>query len=205
MGKRNLSATEINLSDKKRNLTVEEIDRRKCAAEHLKAFRTEMGWTQEKCSDEWGVSELTIRRMELNAQPEHLGQYPSTKKTAQIIAKHTGICWQYWFGITRHQNEIMYEAEKTGKERLERFRARDERNAQHFRLAAEYKSLFSRLGFQYENRVQDVDADIIETPHVLYSISGEKVAELSDAQLEGLMSYLKQQLAFSIFRLSCTV
>ena len=52
----------------KKILTEEEIERRKCAGHHVKAYRTEMGWTQEKCAEEWDINLMKLRRPEMNIE-----------------------------------------------------------------------------------------------------------------------------------------
>lgn len=200
----------------KKYLTEEEIDRKRCVGLNVKAFRKEKGWTQEKCAEEWDLSPLTIRRLELNAEPDHRGEYPATKKTAEQIAKKTGIFWEYWYGLSgfrdkeRYEQAIREEVERDAAESV----ALDEMYSDFIRQVEAYRGLFSMLGYEYENIDRTAAYDFCDIApeqfcvkrlekHNLTPADGTgKTLNLSDAQMEALIAYLKKQLDFAVFDLS---
>lgn len=197
-----------------KKLTEEEIDRKRIAGLNIKAYRKEKGWTQEKCAEEWGLSPLTIRRLELNAEPNHRGEYPATKKTAEQIAKKTGIFWKYWYGFSEIRDQAQYE--QAVSEEIEHdiaaSAALDEMYRDFIRQVEAYRGLFSMLGYEYENMSNDAkyafwsmfpDGPNYSGPHNLTPADGTgKTLNLSDAQMEALIAYLKKQLDFAVFDLS---
>ena len=200
----------------KKNLTEDEIDRRRCAGLNVKAYRKEMGWTQEKCAEEWEMSVLTIRRLELNAEPEHRGEYPATRKTAEQIAKKTGIYWEYWFGLSGFKDKERYEAYILEEAAIDTAMTEVEENefAEYIKKVTSYRELFFMLGYKYENVERTAAYDFSEIcpeqydgkplqPHNLTPINGiGNTLNLSDNQLKSLISYLKKQLDFALFDLS---
>lgn len=188
-----------------------EIDRKRRAGTNVKAYRKEMGWTQEKCAEEWDLSVLTIRRLELNAEPEHYGEYPATQKTAKKISDMTGIYWEYWFGLSSFKEKRQYEdylqeeaARDTGMAE-----AQENEIAEHIKKVNGYRKLFLMLGYEYENYEGTAAYDFAEMydgnalqPHSLTPANGNgKKQYLSDHQLQATISYLKKQLDFAMFDL----
>lgn len=200
----------------KKYLTEEEVDRKRIAGLNIKAYRREKGWTQEKCAEEWELSPLTIRRLELNAEPNHRGEYPATKKTAKQIAQKTGICWEYWYGLSgfrdkkRYEQAIREEVEHDAAESA----ALEEMHRDFIRQIEAYRGLFSMLGYEYENIGRTAAYDFCDIApeqfggkrlekHNLTPADGTgKTLNLSDAQMEALIAYLKKQLDFAVFDLS---
>lgn len=196
----------------KKYLTEEEIDRKRVAGLNIREYRKEKGWTQEKCAEEWGLSLLTIRRLELNAEPNHRGEYPATKKTAKQIAKVSGIFWEYWYGLTGFRDKEKYEQyvrEKAARDTAGSV-VLDEMYSDYIRRVEAYRGLFSMLGYEYEDISLSAAFDFSEAtegnspgPHNLTPMDGTgKQTNLTVAQMEALISYLKKQLAFALFDLS---
>lgn len=196
----------------KNKLTEEERNRRMLMGARIKEFRKQKGWSQEKCAEELGVSDLTVRRLELNADFKHRGEYPATKKTARKLEERTGTFWKYWFGETDHTDEAQY------KEALQDWADREqgmsealaEMDREYERRVNQYRSLFSMIGYHYENIEHTAAYDMAGLtgeapigPHNLTRVGGNnKKVNLSDIQLESLIAYLKKQMDFAIFDLS---
>lgn len=193
-------------------MAEEEINRRMLMGARIKKFRKRMGWSQEKCAEELGVSDLTIRRLELNAEHKHRGEYPATKKTARKLEEKTGIFWKYWFGETDHTDEAQYKGALQDLADREQgmSEALAEMDREYEQRVNRYCGLFSMVGYQYENIEHTVIYDMAGLtgeapigPHNLVRIGGDgKVVNLSDAQLESLIAYLKKQMDFAIFDLT---
>lgn len=200
----------------KKIITEEEIDRRRCVGLNVKAYRKERGWTQEKCAEEWKMSVLTIRRLELNAEPEHRGEYPATRKTAKQIAENTGIYWEYWFGLSGFKDKERYEAYLLEEAAIDAAMAEAEERyfSEFIKKVNSYRELFFMLGYKYENIEGTAAYDFSGIcpdkcdgktlqPHNLTPINGiGKKLNLSDNQLKSLICYLKKQLDFALFDLS---
>lgn len=200
----------------KKYLTEEEIDRKRIAGLNVKAYRKEKGWTQEKCAEEWNLSPLTIRRLELNAEPDHRGEYPATKKTAEQIAKKTGIFWKYWYGLSGIRDQAQYE--QAVREEIEHdiaaSAALDEMYRDFIKQVEAYRGLFSMLGYEYENIdgtaayafsaffPDDFGGKRLEKHNLTPADGTGKTLNLSDTQMEALIAYLKKQLDFAVFDLS---
>lgn len=201
----------------KKILTEEEIERRKCAGHHVKAYRTEMGWTQEKCAEEWDINLMKLRRLEMNIEEKYRNDMqPVTEKTAKQIAQKTGICWEYWYGLSgfrdkkRYERAIREEAEHDAAESA----ALEEMHRDFIRQIEAYRGLFSMLGYEYENIGRTAAYDFCDIApeqfggkrlekHNLTPADGTgKTLNLSDAQMEALIAYLKKQLDFAVFDLS---
>lgn len=196
----------------KNKLTAEERNRRMLMGARIKEFRKRVGWTQEKCAEELGVSDLTIRRLELNADHKHRGEYPATKKTARKLEERTGIFWKYWFGETDYTDESQY------KEALQDWADREkgesealaEMEREYEQRVSQYRSLFSMIGYHYENIEHTVAYDMAGLtgeapigPHNLTRVGeNNRKVNLSDTQLESLIAYLKKQVNFAIFDLT---
>lgn len=192
-------------------IAEDEIARRRCAGTNVKAYRKEMGWTQEKCAEEWNLSVLTIRRLELNAEPEHYGEYPATRKTAEKISDKTGIYWEYWFGLSGFKEKKQYEdyLQEEAAIDIGMVEAQENAFAKHIKKVNSYRELFVMLGYEYENNEGTAAYEFSELydgkalqPHSLTPINGiGKKQYLSDDQLEATIFYLKKQLDFAMFDL----
>lgn len=192
-----------------------EFDRKRRAGTNVKAYRKEMGWTQEKCAEEWDLSVLTIRRLELNAEPEHYGEYPATRKTAEKISDKTGIYWEYWFGLSSFKEKKRYEdyLQEEAAMSIGLADAQENAFAEHIKKVNSYRELFFMLGYEYENNEGTAAYEFSEIipslydgnalqPHSLTPINGNgKKQNLSDTQLETTISYLKKQLNFAMFNM----
>lgn len=196
----------------KNKLTEEERNRRMLMGVRIKEFRKQKGWSQEKCSEELGVSDLTIRRLELNADHKHRGEYPATKKTARKLEERTGIFWKYWFGETGYTDESQYKEalqDRTDREQGES-EALAEMDREYEQRVNRYCGLFSMIGYQYENIEHTAEYDMAGLtgeapigPHNLTRVGGNnRKVNLSDTQLESLIAYLKKQMDFVIFDLT---
>lgn len=200
---------------RKRDLTVEELERRKKVGERVKAYRTSRGWTQRKCAEEWELGdEITIRRLEMNIDISDLDSeaHPATKKTAQKIAKHTTAIWQFWFGITDLSSREFYDqwaAEAAAEEKgFAEFLVEEEKRI--MKTEEFYNGLLNPIGFQYKNASRYAAFDFLGVAPGTEAPAGEHMITpldnsaqsiyFSDADLDGLLSDLKDLVAFRCFQ-----
>lgn len=185
---------------------VERLKNSIIAGKHIKAYRKSQNWSQEKCAEEWGTSEATIRRYEANikiAPGQKQEFHPVSERTAKKIEEKTGIIYPYWMGETEC---------KTWGEEIEwqEWIAEDPEIAE----LEQRRIMFYECGYHYEllhDAAHDFsecspvpDSDIVYQsyhPHQLTSFQEpDKHYYFNQEELDALINQLKDTIAFACFK-----